>query len=200
MPKPYCCNGVVDTFSPWLLSRFGEFDFFLSGVDQNQVYDACCSAQIAHRSEINTIRWVTGSIISSTKCLMVQVLFWEIENKTMGGLRALKTLYFDFCKVIYIYKWRGFLQRIIILGTSDTWSMRQSTQPIAHHRTSIKWLWLRISCWVFSVARLLFSWSTCHFVTSMQFLARSKEEGKKDLEQASNYCLEMPFEKSTYNS
>ena len=32
------------------------------------------------------------------------------------------------------------------------------------------------------------------------FLARSKEEGKKDLEQASNYCLEMPFEKSTYNS
>ena len=51
-------------------------------------------------------------------------------------LRALKTLYFYFCKVIK--KLKGFLQRILqeimkkkyILGTSYAWSMRQSTQHI----------------------------------------------------------------------
>ena len=30
------------------------------------------------------IHWVAGSIVSLTKCVMVQVFFWLIENKTVG--------------------------------------------------------------------------------------------------------------------
>ena len=56
------------------------------------------------------------------------------------GLRALKTLYFYFCRVLKKLKknkLKGFLQRIlqeimnkIILGTSGAWSMRRSShQP-----------------------------------------------------------------------
>ena len=66
---------------------------------------------------------------------MVQVLFLYIENETVDcwlGLRALKTLYFYFCKVKK-KKLKGFFQRILqeimkktILGTSNAWSMRQS--------------------------------------------------------------------------
>ena len=59
---------------------------------------------------------------------MVQVLFLYIENETVDcwlGLRALKTLYFYFCKVIKKKKkLKGFFQRILqeimkkmILGT-----------------------------------------------------------------------------------
>ena len=55
----------------------------------------------------NIIYWVAGSILSSIKCLMVQVLFWKIENEMVGcwlGLRHSKTLCFYFCKVIE--KWK----------------------------------------------------------------------------------------------
>ena len=80
--------------------------------------------------QYNTIvRWVAGSIISSTKCLKVQVLFWLIENKTVGcwfGLRAVKTLYF--CKVIERWnnKLKGFLQIILqeIMKKNYTWNIR----------------------------------------------------------------------------
>ena len=63
------------------------------------------------------------------------------------GLRALKTLYFYFCKVIKKIKkvnWKDFckefckkLWKNIILGTSDAWSMRRSSHqpinPATHH-------------------------------------------------------------------
>ena len=78
-----------------------------------------------------------------------QVLFWLIGNKTSGcwhGFMALKTLYFYFCKFIKKYfkiNWKDFCkefcrnyEKIIILGTTDAWSMRPlSQQPsnLAYH-------------------------------------------------------------------
>ena len=62
----------------------------------------------------NIIRFVAGSIVSSTKHLMVQVLFWYIENETVGcwlGLRALKSLYFYFCKLIK-KNWKDFCKEL----------------------------------------------------------------------------------------
>ena len=79
--------------------------------------------------------WVAGSIISSTKRLMVQVIFWLIENRTVVCLWYSK-LFVLYYKVMRKWKnkLKGFLQRILkeiikkILGTSDAWSMRQSSQ------------------------------------------------------------------------
>ena len=99
-------------------------------------------------NETNENLYKNSDILGSallTPCYQI-ILFWLsqnlnlIENKTAIcwlGLRALKTLYF----YIYKNKLKGFLQEImkkIILGTSDAWSMRQSS-----HRPSV--LYWRLS-------------------------------------------------------
>ena len=65
-----------------------------------------------------------GTNESSTKSLMFQVLFFY----TFYRLRALKTLYFYFCKVIKKLKneLKGFLQRILqeIMEKNNTWNIR----------------------------------------------------------------------------
>ena len=71
-------------------------------------------------------RWIDGTIVSSTKCLMFQVLFFFIISYR---LRALKTLYFykkmnwkDFCKEFCKKLWKK-----IVLWKSDARSMRRSS-------------------------------------------------------------------------
>ena len=70
-------------------------------------------------------RWVDGPNNSLTKRLMFQVLFFFIISYR---LRALKTLYFYFCKVIKKLIERIFAKNFArnyekkILGTSDAWS------------------------------------------------------------------------------
>ena len=66
--------------------------------------------------------WANETNDSSTKCLTFQVFFFIISYR----LRALKTLYFHFCNSIKKKNWKGFckeLQKKIMLGTSDAWSM-----------------------------------------------------------------------------
>ena len=39
----------INTVSCWLYFSFGTFDSFLADLGRNQVYGACCSAQMAHK-------------------------------------------------------------------------------------------------------------------------------------------------------
>ena len=90
--------------------------------------------------------WYAGSLGRSSHWPIVwwsKYYFGRLKIKQWVcwlGLRALKTLYFYFCKVIKKFeknKLKRFLQRIlqeimkeIILGTSDAWSINPATQRI----------------------------------------------------------------------
>ena len=84
----------------------------------------------------NIIHWAAGSIVSSTKRLMVQALFDRLEIKQwVAGWDS------GHSKILKLYKktkknWKDFLQIIpqdimkkVTLGTSDIWSMSQN-RPI----------------------------------------------------------------------
>ena len=70
-------------------------------------YETPLSSMLSRNPTIfNIICWVTGSIVSSTKHLMVQVLFWYIENKTAGlNLEHSKL-------VILIFVYRNIIEKI----------------------------------------------------------------------------------------
>ena len=83
--------------------------------------------------------WVARTIVSLTKGLMFQVLFTY-------GLRALKTLYFYFCKIIKNEnELKGFLQRILqeIMEKNNTWNTRplvdESFVPLTQWPTVLYW-------------------------------------------------------------
>jgi len=81
-----------------------------------KLQDKHCREHYDYKSDnlqYNTLaRWVDGTNDSSTKRLMFQALFFFIISYR---LRALKTLYFYFCKFIKKYKnkLKQFLQRIL---------------------------------------------------------------------------------------
>ena len=79
------------------------------------------------------VRWFAGTNDSLNNRLMFKAFFFIISYI----LRALKTLYFYFCKFIKKLKntLKQFLKRILqeimkkkILGTSDAWSMSRLSQ------------------------------------------------------------------------
>ena len=80
------------------------------------------------------VRWADGTNDSATKRLMFQVFFLIISDR----LRALKTLYFHFCKK----KWKGFCIefRKILWKKNNAWNFRrfvnESFVPLAE-RTSV---------------------------------------------------------------
>ena len=72
--------------------------------------------------QYNTLgRWVAGTNDSSTKRLMLQALFFISYR-----LRARKTLYFHFCKIMK-NKLKRILQRILqeIMKTNNTWNIKR---------------------------------------------------------------------------
>ena len=80
------------------------------------------------------VRWFTRTNDSSTKRLMFQVFFFIISYR----LRALRTLYFYFCKFIkkieklietmFAKNFARNCEKKIILGTSDAWSTSHLSQ------------------------------------------------------------------------
>ena len=143
----------------------------------------------------NIIHWVAGSIVSSTKGPMVQVLFWWIENKTVDcwfGLRALKTLYFCFCKEFSKKLWKK-----KILRTSDAWSMRQSSQ-----QPSVLY-WRLLHFKTLSAPRQFQLQETCSPISNRDFQLRRFEpwntfnpEGKKTLSALRNFQPRETFRKN----